>query len=142
MQEEAIDITTSFLVLFAVSQVEHPVTEWISNVNIPSVQLLIAAGVPLHRIADIRRLFGRDPSGTEAIDFEADPRLPPAGHVVAVRITAGTEREGWVEGSGWCAGRGCRWNGREGGLGVEGREGEGTSTSRSAGGRCGVAYLG
>lgn len=24
-------------------------TEWISNVNIPSVQLLVACGVPLHR---------------------------------------------------------------------------------------------
>lgn len=33
----------------AAPQVEHPVTEWISNVNIPSVQLMVACGVPLYR---------------------------------------------------------------------------------------------
>ncbi len=65
-------------------------TEWISGVNIPACQLLIASGVPLHRIPDIRRLYSRDAAGTDAIDFEADARQPPKGHVVAVRITAGS----------------------------------------------------
>ena len=45
-----------FLELNPRLQVEHPVTEWISGVNIPAAQLLIAQGVPLHAIPDIRRL--------------------------------------------------------------------------------------
>lgn len=54
-------------------------TEWISNVNIPACQLLIGMGVPLHRIPDIRRLFGKDPTGVSPIDFEADAQLAPSG---------------------------------------------------------------
>ena len=54
-------------------------TEWISGVNIPSCQLMIGMGVPLHRIPDIRRLFGKDPKGTGPIDFEADAQIPPSG---------------------------------------------------------------
>ena len=60
-------------------QVEHPVTEWISGVNIPSCQLMIGMGVPLHRIPDIRRLFGRDARGTSTIDFDNDPQIEPSG---------------------------------------------------------------
>ncbi len=60
-------------------QVEHPVTEWISNVNIPACQLLIGMGVPLSRIPDIRRLYGQDPNGTSPINFENDPQVEPAG---------------------------------------------------------------
>ena len=48
-------------------QVEHPVTEWISGVNIPSCQLMIGMGIRLDRMADIRRLFGKDPEGSGAI---------------------------------------------------------------------------
>ncbi len=51
----------------AFSQVEHPVTEWISGVNIPSCQLMIGMGIRLERMADIRCLFGKDPSGSDAI---------------------------------------------------------------------------
>ena len=58
---------------------EHPVTEWISHVNIPSCQLLIGMGVPLHRIPDIRRVFGKDPMGIGAIDFDDEPQIPPSG---------------------------------------------------------------
>lgn len=54
-------------------------TEWISGVNIPSCQLMIGMGVPLHRIPDIRRLFGKDPKGTAPIDFEGDAQIPPSG---------------------------------------------------------------
>lgn len=54
-------------------------TEWISNVNIPSCQLLIGMGVPLHRIPDIRRLFNQDPSGSSRIDFEEDSQVAPSG---------------------------------------------------------------
>lgn len=60
-------------------QVEHPVTEWISNVNIPACQLLIGMGVPLHRIPDLRRLYGQDPNGTSPINFDTDPQVEPSG---------------------------------------------------------------
>ena len=60
-------------------QVEHPVTEWISGVNIPSCQLMIGMGVPLNRIPDIRRLYGQDPKGTSQIEFDSDPQIPPSG---------------------------------------------------------------
>ena len=83
-----------WVLLLPVLQVEHPVTEWISNVNIPACQLAIGMGVPLHRIPDLRRLYGQDPEGREAIDFEGGGRVAPLGHVVAVRITAG----GWKVG--------------------------------------------
>ncbi len=42
-------------------------TEWISGVNIPSCQLMIGMGIRLERMADIRRLFGQDPEGCNAI---------------------------------------------------------------------------
>ena len=54
-------------------------TEWISGVNIPSCQLMIGMGVPLHRIPDIRRLFGKDARGTSTIDFDSDPQIEPSG---------------------------------------------------------------
>ena len=61
------------------TQVEHPVTEWISGVNVPSCQLMIGMGVPLYRIPDIRRLYGQDPKGTSQIEFDSDPQIPPSG---------------------------------------------------------------
>ena len=85
-----------FLELNPRLQVEHPVTEWISGVNIPSAQLLIAQGVPLNAIPDIRRLWGRDTEGMDAIDFEdTAARQPASGHVVAVRITAENANAGF-----------------------------------------------
>ena len=38
-------------------QVEHPVTEIITYVNIPACQLQVAMGIPLHNIPDIRELY-------------------------------------------------------------------------------------
>ncbi len=67
------------------AQVEHPVTEWISGVNIPSCQLMVGMGVPLSRIPDIRRLYGQDPKGTSQIDFDKDPQIPPSGAHVGPR---------------------------------------------------------
>lgn len=64
-----------------VSQVEHPVTEMISGVNLPAAQLMVGMGVPLYRIPDIRRLFGQDPSSAAAFDFETTPAVPPIGAV-------------------------------------------------------------
>ncbi|KAL4426359.1 hypothetical protein ABPG77_004653 [Micractinium sp. CCAP 211/92] len=90
-----------FLELNPRLQVEHPVTEWISNVNIPACQLMIGMGVPLHRIPDLRRLHGQDPDGDSPIDFEDEAgRMPPAGHVVAVRVTAENANDGFKPTSG------------------------------------------
>ena len=60
-------------------QVEHPVSEMISHVNIPSCQVLVGCGVPLHAIPDIRRMFGLDPASDTTIDFEQDTQVPPQG---------------------------------------------------------------
>ncbi|KIY96881.1 acetyl-CoA carboxylase / biotin carboxylase [Monoraphidium neglectum] len=86
-----------FLELNPRLQVEHPVTEGITNVNIPSVQLLIAMGVPLWRIPQIRATF----AGLEAklepeqFDMEATPQRLPDSHVVAVRITSENANNGF-----------------------------------------------
>lgn len=97
-----------FLELNPRLQVEHPTTEIISGVNLPAAQLQIAMGLPLHRIRDIRMLYGLAPNGTNAIDFDfEDPssilnqRKPTAkGHVVAVRITAENPEAGFKPSSG------------------------------------------
>jgi biotin carboxylase len=33
-----------------VSQVEHPVTEWIAEVNLPAAQVAVGMGIPLWQI--------------------------------------------------------------------------------------------
>jgi len=90
-----------FLELNPRLQVEHPVTEGITNVNIPSVQLLIGMGVPLWRIPQIRAMFvGIDARmDTEQFDMELTPQRLPESHVVAVSVTAGV---GWGGGRGVC----------------------------------------
>lgn len=82
------DGTYSFLELNPRLQVEHPVTEMITGVNLPSSQLQVAMGIPLHCIPDIRRLYGKEPHGTSEISFETEPPVKPNGHVIACRITA------------------------------------------------------
>jgi acetyl-CoA carboxylase/biotin carboxylase 1 len=65
-------------------------------------------GLPLHRIRDIRQLYGLAPHGSNEIDFDfAHPessqsqRKPrPKGHVVAVRITAENPDAGFKPSSG------------------------------------------
>ncbi|KAJ2394019.1 acetyl-coenzyme-A carboxylase, partial [Coemansia sp. RSA 2603] len=97
-----------FLELNPRLQVEHPTTEMVSGVNLPASQLLVAMGIPLHRIREIRHLYGLDPNGTSSIDFEfASPqakevqRKPrPKGHVIAVRITAENPEAGFKPSSG------------------------------------------
>lgn len=60
---------------------------------LPSKYLLnlsqIAMGIPLHRIKDIRVLYGESPWGDTIINFESPDCVPrPRGHVIAARITS------------------------------------------------------
>lgn len=48
--------TFCFLELNPRLQVEHPVTESITGVNMPATQLHIAMGIPLYNVPDIRQL--------------------------------------------------------------------------------------
>ncbi|KAI7874489.1 acetyl-CoA carboxylase [Lichtheimia hyalospora FSU 10163] len=97
-----------FLELNPRLQVEHPTTEMVSGVNLPAAQLQIAMGIPLHRIRDIRVLYGVQPNSASTIDFDfANPtsfevlrRPTPKGHVIAVRITAENPDAGFKPSSG------------------------------------------
>uniref|UniRef100_A0A667YIW6 acetyl-CoA carboxylase n=1 Tax=Myripristis murdjan TaxID=586833 RepID=A0A667YIW6_9TELE len=90
-----------FLELNPRLQVEHPCTEMIGDVNLPAAQLQIAMGIPLHRIKDIRLLYGETPWGDTTINFEAPDCIPsPRGHVIAARITSENPDEGFKPSSG------------------------------------------
>uniref|UniRef100_A0A8C2VCF5 acetyl-CoA carboxylase n=1 Tax=Chinchilla lanigera TaxID=34839 RepID=A0A8C2VCF5_CHILA len=90
-----------FLELNPRLQVEHPCTEMIADVNLPAAQLQIAMGVPLHRLKDIRLLYGESPWGVTPIFFETPSNPPLArGHVIAARITSENPDEGFKPSSG------------------------------------------
>ena len=59
---------------------ENPVTVCIPGVNLPSVQLQVAMGIPLDRIVEIRKLYNRDPAGIDSIDFLEDDYSLPNRH--------------------------------------------------------------
>ncbi|XP_058850382.1 acetyl-CoA carboxylase-like isoform X2 [Acipenser ruthenus] len=90
-----------FLELNPRLQVEHPCTEMIADVNLPAAQLQIAMGIPLHRIKDIRALYGEKPWGDSPINFQTPANAPsPRGHVIAARITSENPDEGFKPSSG------------------------------------------
>lgn len=85
-----------FLELNPRLQVEHPCTEMISNINLPAAQLIIAMGIPLHKIKSIRQMFGSDPFSMDRIEFKNPEILPrPSGHVISARITSENPDEGF-----------------------------------------------
>uniref|UniRef100_A0A3Q3IDI1 acetyl-CoA carboxylase n=1 Tax=Monopterus albus TaxID=43700 RepID=A0A3Q3IDI1_MONAL len=95
------DSSFYFLELNPRLQVEHPCTEMVADVNLPAAQLQIAMGIPLHRIKDIRMLYGVQPWGDSPIDFEGLTATPsPRGHVIAARITSENPDEGFKPSSG------------------------------------------
>ncbi|KAI8001595.1 Acetyl-CoA carboxylase 2 [Camellia lanceoleosa] len=40
--------------------VEHPVTEWITEINLPAPQVAVGMGIPLWQIPEIRRFYGME----------------------------------------------------------------------------------
>jgi len=89
-----------FLELNPRLQVEHPCTEMVANVNLPAAQLMIAMGIPLHRIKAIRSLWGQNESSDSPMDFRVMPRPNPSGHVISARITSENPDEGFKPTSG------------------------------------------
>jgi len=90
-----------FLELNPRLQVEHPVTEELSQVNLPATQLQVLMGIPLEKIPQVRRFYGKaSDDDTSSIDFLADDYVYPTKHVIAARITAENPDDGFKPTSG------------------------------------------
>eukprot|EP00565_Helicotheca_tamesis_P003884 CAMPEP_0185725054 /NCGR_PEP_ID=MMETSP1171-20130828/1378_1 /TAXON_ID=374046 /ORGANISM="Helicotheca tamensis, Strain CCMP826" /LENGTH=2089 /DNA_ID=CAMNT_0028393057 /DNA_START=20 /DNA_END=6289 /DNA_ORIENTATION=+ len=93
--------TYFFLELNPRLQVEHPVTEGITGVNMPATQLQVVMGIPLSNIPQVRQLYGKeDIYGTSPIDFLEENYQHIDSHVIAARITAENPDEGFKPTSG------------------------------------------
>jgi len=90
-----------FLELNPRLQVEHPCTEMVSNINLPASQLMIAMGIPLHRLKSVRQMYREDLMKDTKIDFHQPKFEPkPSGHVIAARITSENPDEGFKPSAG------------------------------------------
>ncbi|GAB2219638.1 hypothetical protein Droror1_Dr00007275 [Drosera rotundifolia] len=100
-----------FLELNPRLQVEHPVTEWIAEVNLPAAQVSVGMGIPLWQIPEIRRFYSKEHGGgynawrTTSIaatpfDFDEAESTRPKGHCVAVRVTSEDPDDGFKPTSG------------------------------------------
>lgn len=100
-----------FLELNPRLQVEHPVTEWIAEINLPAAQVAVGMGIPLWQIPEIRRFYGMEHGGgydawrkTSVIatpfDFDQAESTRPKGHCVAVRVTSEDPDDGFKPTSG------------------------------------------
>ncbi|KAK8931231.1 Acetyl-CoA carboxylase 1 [Platanthera zijinensis] len=100
-----------FLELNPRLQVEHPVTEWIAEVNLPAAQVAVGMGIPLWQIPEIRRFYGMDSGGgydawkktsitATPFDFDKAESVGPKGHCVAVRVTSEDPDDGFKPTSG------------------------------------------
>ncbi|EPS71957.1 hypothetical protein M569_02801, partial [Genlisea aurea] len=100
-----------FLELNPRLQVEHPVTEWIAEINLPAAQVAVGMGIPLWKIPEIRRFYGVDHGGgydawskistlATPFDFDEAESTRPKGHCVAVRVTSEDPDDGFKPTSG------------------------------------------
>lgn len=100
-----------FLELNPRLQVEHPVTEWIAEVNLPAAQVVVGMGIPLWQIPEIRRFYGIEHGGgydawrktsvlATPFDFDKAESTRPKGHCVAVRVTSEDPDDGFKPTSG------------------------------------------
>lgn len=89
-----------FLELNPRIQVEHPVSEMISGINLPAALLCVGMGIRLDRIPEVREFYGEQPYGTTIIDFVNRKAIPSKSHVIAVRITAEDTDESFRPSSG------------------------------------------
>ncbi|KAJ9167051.1 hypothetical protein P3X46_021733 [Hevea brasiliensis] len=100
-----------FLELNPRLQVEHPVTEWIAEINLPAAQVAVGMGIPLWHIPEIRRFYGMEHGGgydawrktsvvATPFDFDRAESTRPKGHCVAVRVTSEDPDDGFKPTSG------------------------------------------
>ncbi|KAJ8436418.1 hypothetical protein Cgig2_013459 [Carnegiea gigantea] len=100
-----------FLELNPRLQVEHPVTEWIAEINLPAAQVAVGMGIPLWQIPEIRRFYGKEHGGgydawrktsvvATPFDFDKAESVRPKGHCVAVRVTSEDPDDGFKPTSG------------------------------------------
>ncbi|XP_010261220.1 PREDICTED: acetyl-CoA carboxylase 1-like [Nelumbo nucifera] len=100
-----------FLELNPRLQVEHPVTEWIAEINLPAAQVSVGMGIPLWQIPEIRRFYGMEHGGgydawkrtsvlATPFDFDKAESVRPKGHCVAVRVTSEDPDDGFKPTSG------------------------------------------